>query len=201
MLKSLLTLSIFSLVMAGTLTGCFEKHSNEPNLELTQDMMEDPSFKAQDYDASKPGKRSQMLPPEGTNPMNWTPYPNFQNDTEAKDYKNPLVPNKEILAKGEREFQIYCSVCHGTEGYGDGRVAAMTLVKPPSLQAGKIRGWTDGQINHLITKGRGMMGSYESQIQSQHDRWALVLYVRHLQKILPESKPAQNNTQQLNEGK
>lgn len=195
MLKLVLTLAVIAAAV-----GC-TRHSDEPNVELTQDMMEDPSFKAQDYDVTKPGKISQMLPPEGTVPMNWTPYPGFQNDEEAKNFKNPLVANKDILARGEKKFQTYCAVCHGTEGYGDGLVAEKTLVKPPSLMAAKIRGWTDGQINHLITKGRGMMGSYESQIPSQDDRWAIVLYIRHLQKSLPESKPEQDHAKNANEGK
>jgi mono/diheme cytochrome c family protein len=184
LIRSLALLTFLSFVVS----AC-DKHSKEPNVEFTQDMMRDASYKAQDFDPDKPGKRANMLPPPGTVPMNWTPYPNYQNDEEAKAFPNTLVPNKEILARGERKFQIYCSVCHGTQGYGDGRVAEKTLVKPPSLMSEKIRGWTDGQINHLITKGRGMMGSYESQIPSQEDRWALVHYIRHLQKSLPVEAP------------
>jgi mono/diheme cytochrome c family protein len=195
--KVLLSLAAISIAM----TGCLEKRSKEPNIELTQDMMKDPSFKAQDYDLDKTGKRANMLPPPGTNPMNWTPYPGFKNDEEAKDFKNTLVPNKEILARGERKYQIYCAVCHGTQGYGDGTVAEKTLVKPPSLQAEKIRGWTDGQINHLITKGRGLMGGYESQIPSQEDRWALVHYIRHMQKTLPAAGENHDHSQHANEGK
>lgn len=188
-LRSLLLLSVVSFA----LTAC-ERSSNEPNVELTQDMMLDPSVKAQDYDHSQPGKRANMLPPVGTVPMNWTPYPNFLNDEEAKNFKNTVVANKDILARGEKLYQVYCAVCHGTKGYGNGTVAELSLVKPPSLQAQKIRAWTDGQINHLITKGRGLMGSYESQISSQDDRWALVHYIRHLQNSLPEGGPENDPT-------
>ena len=195
---SILSLALFSVVVL----GC-EKRSSEPNIEFTQDMMKDPSFKAQDYDPTQPGKRANMLPPTGTVPMNWDPYPNFLNDEEAKDYKNTIVLNKDILAKGERLYQIYCAVCHGTKAYGNGSVADVSLVKPPSLQTDKIRGWTDGQLNHLITKGRGLMGAYESQIPSQEDRWALVHYIRHLQKTLPAGGPESDPSQpaKANEGK
>ncbi len=188
-LRSLLLFSVISFV----LTGC-ERRSDEPNIELIQDMMIDPSFKAQDFDPTQPGMRANMLPPEGTVPMNWTPYPNFLNDEQAKDFKNTVVSNKEILAEGQRLYQIYCTVCHGSKGYGNGPVADVSLVKPPSLQAQKIRAWTDGQINHLITKGRGLMGAYDSQIPSQDARWALVHYIRHLQNSLPEGGPEADPT-------
>ena len=193
-IKILLALALLTVLTS----GCLERRSKEPNIELTQDMFKDPSFKAQDYDLDKTGKRANMLPPPGTVPMNWTPYPNYQNDEEAKNFKNPLVPNKEILALGEKKYQIYCAVCHGTKGYGDGPIAEKSLVKPPSLQSEKIRGWTDGQLNHLVTKGRGLMGGYESQIPSQDERWALVLYIRHLQKSLKAGDAPQEQSQQGN---
>lgn len=188
LLRSILIISVVSVA----LTGCFQRSSNEPNVELIQDMMIDPAVKAQDFDHDMPGKRANRLPPEGTVPMNWTPYPNYLNDDQAKDFKNPIVANKDILAKGQKLYQIYCAVCHGTTGYGNGTVADVSLVKPPSLLAQKIKQWTDGQINHLITKGRGLMGAYESQIPSQDDRWALVHYIRHLQNTLPEGGPEQD---------
>jgi len=45
------------------------------------------------------------------------------------------------------------------------------------------------------------MGSYESQIPSQEDRWALVHYIRHMQKTLPAGGPDHDHSQHANEGK
>jgi hypothetical protein len=180
MKKLLLAFATLSILAA-----C-EKNNQKTNVELVQDMMEDKSIKAQDYDLSKPDKRANLLPPEHTVPMNWTPYPNFQNDEQAKGLKNPVQETKEWLAKGEHKFQIYCGACHGAEGRGNGLVAEKMLVKPPSLLSDKIRGWTDGQIFHLATKGRGMMGGYESQMPDPNDRWAIIVYIRHLQKELKD---------------
>lgn len=176
-------MKILILIVASfAFMGC-EKRSSVPSVELIQDMHKDASFKAQDYDPDKKDKRANMLPPEGTVPQGaWEPYPNFQTDTDAKNYPNPVKFTTDILAKGSKKYQIYCSVCHGTSGHGNGTVADKMLVKPPSLVTEKIRGWTDGQLFHLVTRGRGMMKGYEQQIPSIEERWAIVHYIRHLQK-------------------
>ena len=44
-----------------------------------------------------------------------------------------------------------------------------------------MRGWGDGHIFHVITKGQGVMPSYAQQIQPE-DRWAVIHYVRALQR-------------------
>lgn len=175
---------LFSII--GILAACDKTH-RQANIEIVQDMMDDKSVKAQDYDSTKPDKRANRLPPDHTVPMNWTPYPNYQSDEEAKGLKNPLQETKEWLAKGTHKYQIYCAICHGQDGRGDGTIVEKMLVKPPSLLSDKIRGWTDGQIFHLATKGRGLMGGYESQMPDPDDRWAIVLYVRHLQKELKDN--------------
>jgi mono/diheme cytochrome c family protein len=191
-------LRVLSLITAVALVGCKDKR--KPNIELIQDMMKDPSFKAQDYDPDKADKRANMLPPPGTVPMGWDPYPSFQNDEQAKGYQNPIAnlkgeQAKNLLAQGQRKYQTYCTICHGSSGYGDGNVADKMIVKPPSLMSEKIRSWTDGQIYHLITKGRGLMGGYEAQIPSPEDRWAIVNYIRHLQKNQKVDNAGSNSNQ------
>ena len=66
-------------------------------------------------------------------------------------------------------------------GRGDGLVSAKTILKPPSLVNAKIKGWQDGGIYHVITMGRGLMGSFAAQIPDEKDRWALVHFIRRLQ--------------------
>lgn len=173
-------ITLFAVLFA---MGCTKRSSTVPQVELTQDMMVDPSVKAQDFDPEMIGKRANRLPPEGTIPQgDWTPYPNYPTDEAAKNNPNPVKLNTEILAKGDRKYQIYCGVCHGTKGDGQSLLYDVMLVKPPSLIGAKIRGWTDGQIFHLATKGRGLMKGYEAQIPNAEDRWAIVHYIRHLQK-------------------
>jgi len=94
--------------------------------------------------------------------------------------KNPLPRTEEILLAGQKTYNIYCIVCHGPKGLGDGTVVPK-FPKPPSLQSEKIRDWADGRIYHVITTGQNLMPSYASQIKPEQ-RWAAIHYIRALQK-------------------
>jgi hypothetical protein len=60
-------------------------------------------------------------------------------------------------------------------------VAAKYPLKIPALNTDKIKGWTDGEIYHVITQGQGVMGGYKSHIPQAY-RWQVVNYIRYLQK-------------------
>ena len=81
---------------------------------------------------------------------------------------------------GQQSYEIYCSVCHGQKGAGDGPVAEKMAVKPPALTSSKIKNFKDGRIFHIITDGQGVMGAYSYQIRDSKTRWAVVNYVRSL---------------------
>jgi mono/diheme cytochrome c family protein len=55
------------------------------------------------------------------------------------------------------------------------------FTQPPSLLSDKIRNWPDGRIFHVISRGQGLMPSYESQVPTRQ-RWAVIQYVRALQR-------------------
>ena len=93
------------------------------------------------------------------------------------------------LARGNEMFDIYCSVCHGYAGDGDGLVnmraeslnlqtkAAWTAAK--SLYDPEVVVQPVGRIFDTITNGRATMGPYASRIEAE-DRWAIVLYLKTL---------------------
>jgi mono/diheme cytochrome c family protein len=167
------------------LTACTD-HS-KPNVELIQDMMETPAIKAQEYDESSPNHSGMRLPPENTVPQGFKPYAYAKDFEGALKQKNPLEGNmsEDVLATGLKYFNTNCQICHGARG--EGGVAAKSTVsefmnlKPPALTSAKIKGWTDGNIYHVITMGQGVMGPYASHIPEQY-RWQVVNYIRHLQK-------------------
>lgn len=90
------------------------------------------------------------------------------------------------MERGRDRFNIYCAPCHGMSGDGQGMVAKRAREVP-------TRGWnapTDvnvavtqphGQIFNTITNGIRQMPAYGAQIKPA-DRWAIVLYVRALQR-------------------
>ena len=129
------------------------------------------------------GKGSSVLtPPEGSVPRNYTPYPYAPEDFAGarKGLKNQLTPSLQNYERGQKQYQIYCAVCHGFTGLGDGPVTPM-VADVPSLMTKKMRGWTDGEIYHIITSGRGRMMNYAAQVIPQ-DRWKIIYYIRLLQE-------------------
>jgi mono/diheme cytochrome c family protein len=182
-LNILLSLSMCAL-LAGVvaLTAC--SGGKQPNVELMQDMMESPAIKAQEFDASAPQNRGMRVPPEHTVPVGFKPY-RFATDYEgAINNINPLAGDfsAEVLVTGQKYFDIHCAVCHGEKGDGKTPVAEKMALKPPTMFSDKVRTWKDGQIYHVIQVGQGVMGPYASHIPKEEWRWAVVQYIRHLQK-------------------
>jgi len=155
--------------------------NNQPNVELIQDMMESPAVKAQDYNPKRPGEMANRVPPEGTQPIGHIPYKFKGKAEEAEKILVNPIPGRE-LERGKVLFETYCFVCHGVEADGKGPVAAKFQVPVPSLKSDKVKNFKDGRIFHIITDGQGVMSSYESQVQIEQDRWAIVNYVRSLQR-------------------
>ncbi|TWT53960.1 Cytochrome c [Rubripirellula amarantea] len=103
---------------------------------------------------------------------------------------NPVGVSKETLLRGQKYFGIYCSVCHGMNGGGNGlvnrraqKILAATWVPPSSLHDPTLYDdkYPDGKLFSTISNGIRKMPGYASQIKAE-DRWAIVAYVRALQK-------------------
>lgn len=104
----------------------------------------------------------------------------------------PVAVTEDFVKRGRERFNIYCSMCHGRLGNGDGKVVLRGYVKPPNFHTDlsrglKLRGQdvklTDvsvGYIFEVITRGYGAMPDYADLIPAD-DRWAIIAYVRALQ--------------------
>lgn len=127
------------------------------------------------------------VPPEGTVPRNYQPYKLEQTEIGlSASLKNPVEKTEAVLERGKKQYEIYCAVCHGYTGKGDGPVVP-PFPAPPTLVApyAATRFQPDGMIFHMITVGRGAMKAYAAQIEPA-DRWAIVHYVRLLQETQGE---------------
>jgi len=123
-----------------------------------------------------------MRPPvPGTVARGFLPYAlKGKPDDAGKYLVNPLLPTKDVLERGKSRYLTFCSPCHGNFGRGDSRLQGQ-FPNPPTLISDKIRNWPDGSIFHLITEGQNIMPSYASQV-SRDDRWAIVHYLRVLER-------------------
>lgn len=92
----------------------------------------------------------------------------------------PVPVTKELVDRGEQRYNIFCSVCHGPTGNGDGMIVRRGFTKPPTYNDDRLRNAPVGHFFDVITNGYGRMNGYGSQIPVA-DRWAIVAYIRALQ--------------------
>jgi mono/diheme cytochrome c family protein len=119
-------------------------------------------------------------------------------DTPVTTFPIPITPA--VLARGQQRFNIYCSPCHGRIGAGLGMVVERGLKKPPSYHTDRLRAAAVGYFYDVITNGFGAMSDYAAQVQPR-DRWAIVAYIRVLQRsqnatiadVPPEKRPEMGN--------
>jgi len=126
-------------------------------------------------------------PPAGPHPVN----PADPDTVAARQaYDDARSRAAASLARGEKVFNVYCRVCHGDAGAGDGPVAKRGFPAPPSMMAERGMTMADGEIFHLITYGGENMPPYATQV-SREDRWRAILFVRELQRRAPAAAPAE----------
>lgn len=111
-----------------------------------------------------------------TNAAGNTLVSSFPNDIE----KMPVPLTRELLERGEQRYKVFCIVCHGPVGNGDGMIVRRGFTKPPTYNDDRLRNAPDGHFFDVMTNGWGKMSSYASQIPPA-DRWAIVAYIRALQ--------------------
>ena len=100
----------------------------------------------------------------------------FPNDID----EFPIPVTKELVDRGQERFNIYCIVCHGPTGNGDGMIVRRGFPKPPTYHDDRLRNAPVGHFFDVITSGWGKMNSYAYQVPPA-DRWAIVAYIRALQ--------------------
>jgi mono/diheme cytochrome c family protein len=100
---------------------------------------------------------------------------------EAATLANPLPRTREVFAVGRQAYKNRCEVCHGSVGDGVGSLTAAYGGKPANLQAQQFRDYPDGKIYWAIVNGKNAMPSHAADL-SESQRWAVVHYVRALQR-------------------
>ena len=94
----------------------------------------------------------------------------------------PLDLDEQLLLRGQERFNIYCSPCHGRVGDGNGMIVQRGFRRPPSfVSTDRLLNAPVGHFYDVISNGFGAMPSYASRV-TPHDRWAIVAYIRALQR-------------------
>jgi mono/diheme cytochrome c family protein len=175
--KFILFLAIVALVTSGSTYITLNKLMYLPPFDfmLNQDKV-NPQSKSEFY-SDEFGMRT---PVTGTVARGFIPYPFKGQPNPQETLINPYLLSKENLEMGRKKYLTFCSPCHGNYADGDSKLRGQ-FPNPPSLHTDRARNFTDGMIYHIMTNGQNIMPSYESQI-TRDERWAIVNYVRALQR-------------------
>jgi mono/diheme cytochrome c family protein len=93
----------------------------------------------------------------------------------------PVPVNETLVERGHDRYRIYCQPCHDARGDGKGILFQRGNIPTASFHQEKILKYPDGQIFDVITNGQGLMPGYRWPIPPA-DRWAIVAYVRELER-------------------
>lgn len=166
------------------LVACAGRTSRKPQVEIFPDMKRQAKVKPQEASAFFADGRGSRAPVPGTIAQGQLDDDSpFATGAENGMYvaRNPLPLDEKVLARGQERFNIYCAPCHDRTGSGRGIVGQRSSWLANNLHDDRIKAMVDGEIFQVITYGRRTMPGYRFQI-SEQDRWAIVAYVRALQR-------------------
>lgn len=124
--------------------------------------------------------------------------PYYYEDTEderlratAEILDNPFPITAEGLAKGKELYDIFCGICHGEKGDGNGYLVreadpakgdpgGVYPVLPANMLAADYANSSNGRYYHAIIYGKNAMGGYADKMNYE-ERWQVIHYIRSLQ--------------------
>lgn len=200
--------------------GCRGDRSDAPPRQFFPDMDDQPKWKPQSASEFYVDSRTMRQPVEGAVPFGYSYVvsdaawaapinqarasladldPAFSEGRgEDGQYleRIPVPVTREMIARGQERFNIYCTPCHGPHGDGKGEVGVRFAAPPANLTDPRLMDRSqetgrDGYLFHVIRYG--MVTEVEGQPDlirmppyahalDEHDSWAVVAYVRALQE-------------------
>lgn len=184
----ILALALLPPVMIATLRYA---PKTSPRIHLISDMDHQPKYLPQQYSPLFADTRTMRPPVPGTVAVDTTiDDPHFLlGEVDGKPAETfPMTVSPEMMQHGRERYNIFCATCHGLAGDGDGITSQLAFereepkwVKPLSYYNPSVIDQPVGQMFQTISNGVRKMPSYRAQIPTK-DRWAIVLYVRALQR-------------------
>ncbi|MEQ1744533.1 MAG: cytochrome c [Saprospiraceae bacterium] len=114
-------------------------------------------------------------------------YQNTEEDRlrcEKEITANPFPITKAGLDRAKPLYNIYCGICHGEKGDGQGWLAANPETKypaqPKNLLDADLMAAGEGRLYFAVMYGKNVMGGYSDKL-SFEERWQVIHYVRSLQ--------------------
>ena len=197
-MRIFIAIYVFVIVTVVSVLGFRGATSTKPPLEIFPDMDRQPRYKPQAENAFfEDGRNDRPVP------ANTVARGDFFNQAEvfSADFndlklgdraynlgknadgtfvkKLPLDATNELMKLGQEKYDIFCAVCHGAAGDGNG-VTKPYGVLATSYHDDRLRDAEDGYLYDVIANGKGLMFGLKDRL-SPEERWAIVLYLRALQ--------------------
>ena len=176
-MKKILYITLSSVLLLG-LSSC--QDNTKPNYQYFPNMYTPVGYEAYaDSDAFSNGIEAQ-IPAEGSVARGWQPYdyPDTNEGYEAaKENPSPIENTEANRAIGKELYGIYCAVCHGSKG--DGQGILMTREKFLGVPSYADRDINPGSIYHVLMYGKNAMGSHAGQVNAT-ERWQIAQHVMEL---------------------
>jgi hypothetical protein len=166
------------------LSGC-SSIQRDPPPQVWDDMKWEGKYKPQMENDIFADHRDSRVPPDGTVARGHLDDDSIYGtgmDGEMYVGKSPVPITLPELKKGQAKFGTYCTPCHDRVGTGQGIVPTrVPSWQPSNLTDQRVVDFADGEIFQVISNGRRTMPAYKFQI-SVEDRWAIISYLRVLQR-------------------
>ena len=175
---------IFLVVTTLSFTGFRGSRSSKPPLEMFPDMDRQFKYKPQAESNLFADGRADRPPVPGT-----VSFGSFHENEYYvtgmidEDFGRgfPLTVDVGLMKLGREKFTIFCAVCHGASGDGNGITKKYGMVATPTYHNERFRDMPEGEIFNTITKGKNNMGPYGAKLRPG-ERWAVIAYLRALQR-------------------
>jgi len=186
----------FVVVLLLSVMGFRGMISTRPPIEVFPDMDHQAKYKPQAESKFFADGRADRPLPAGTVPFGreaakadpaFLRADDFRYDGKLPDgsfgrgFPAGLEVTRDIVLRGQNRFMIYCAPCHGQLGDGNGITKSYGMLTTPTYHDDRLRGMAEGEIFNTITHGKNTMMSYADKL-APDDRWAVVAYVRALQR-------------------
>jgi len=172
------------------------KKDSRPNYQFMPNMYEPVGYEAYGEVDFLPNNMEAKLPAEGSVARGYIP---FDIDDTNEGYslaketlKNPLDSAKIDEPRGGRLYDIYCGICHGKKGDGQGLLVTREKILGVPAYNDAGRALTEGSVYHTIYYGKNVMGSYANQL-NEEERWQVTHYVMKLKSELGGSQTVKDS--------
>lgn len=180
--------SKMTLVVGTVLLVASCANKNRPNYQYMPNMYESVGYETYSEVGFLPDGKEGMLPVDNTIARGKMPY-KFPHTLEGKEMArqegSPLdsLNLEKDLEKGGELFNIYCAICHGPKGDGQGNLVKREKILGVPNYSDPARNISVGDVYYTIYYGLNSMGSYANQL-NEHERWQVATYVMKLKEDL-----------------